>query len=275
MSSKAIREYDAKLLLAYWLQRVPSPNPNFNIPPSSTLQFPAPRVAQVQWDSLTNLVTPDTLLPSWVSTTKLVAKPDQLIKRRGKAGLLALNKNWADAKNWILERAGKPQKVSIFSFLFLFLLSKPNFQVESVTGTLNCFIVEPFVPHPSEAEYYICITSSRHADTLLFTTGGGVDVGDVDAKALKLDIPVLGPFPTRIELQNILLHDVPKHKKEVLTDFQIGTLNGLFVLGRSIGFIGHHLDQKRLRAPLYRHPADDIFINIADLSQPRVLGKVQ
>ena len=55
---------------------------------------------------------------------------------------------------------------------------------------------------------------------------------------------------------------------------QIGTLNGLFVLGRSIGFIGHHLDQKRLRAPLYRHLADDIFINRADLAQPRVLGKM-
>ena len=56
---------------------------------------------------------------------------------------------------------------------------------------------------------------------------------------------------------------------------QIGTLNGLFVLGRSIGFIGHHLDQKRLRAPLYRHPADDIFIQMADVTQPRVLGKMQ
>ena len=47
------------------------------------------------------------------------------------------------------------------------------------------------------------------------------------------------------------------------------------MLGRSIGFIGHHLDQKRLRAPLYRHPADDIFINMADMAQPRVLGKMQ
>ena len=37
-----------------------------------------------------------------------------------------------------------------------------------------------------------------------------------------------------------------------------GCLNGLFVLGRSIGFIGHHLDQKRLKQPLYRHPWDDI-----------------
>lgn len=37
-----------------------------------------------------------------------------------------------------------------------------------------------------------------------------------------------------------------------------GVLNGLFVLGRSIGFIGHHLDQKRLQSGLYRHPWDDI-----------------
>jgi len=37
-----------------------------------------------------------------------------------------------------------------------------------------------------------------------------------------------------------------------------GVMNGLFVLGRSIGFIGHFLDQKRLKQPLYRHPWDDI-----------------
>jgi citrate synthase len=38
----------------------------------------------------------------------------------------------------------------------------------------------------------------------------------------------------------------------------MGALNGLFVLGRSIGFMGHYLDQKRLKQPLYRHPWDDI-----------------
>ena len=37
-----------------------------------------------------------------------------------------------------------------------------------------------------------------------------------------------------------------------------GCLNGLFVLGRSMGFIGHFLDQKRLKQGLYRHPWDDI-----------------
>lgn len=43
----------------------------------------------------------------------------------------------------------------------------------------------------------------------------------------------------------------------------IGTLNALFVLGRSIGFIGHYLDQKRLKQPLYRGAPDDIFIDLA------------
>ena len=37
-----------------------------------------------------------------------------------------------------------------------------------------------------------------------------------------------------------------------------GCLNGMFVLGRSMGFIGHYLDQKRLKQGLYRHPWDDI-----------------
>jgi ATP citrate (pro-S)-lyase len=39
---------------------------------------------------------------------------------------------------------------------------------------------------------------------------------------------------------------------------EIGALNGIFVLGRSLGFIGHFLDQKRLKQGLYRHPWDDI-----------------
>jgi ATP citrate (pro-S)-lyase len=36
-------------------------------------------------------------------------------------------------------------------------------------------------------------------------------------------------------------------REEAEEYIQIGTLNGLFVLGRSIGFIGHYLDQKRLK----------------------------
>lgn len=47
----------------------------------------------------------------------------------------------------------------------------------------------------------------------------------------------------------------PEEAEEYL---KMGALNGLFILGRSIGLMGHHFDQKRLRTPLYRHPWDDI-----------------
>lgn len=55
---------------------------------------------------------------------------------------------------------------------------------------------------------------------------------------------------------------------------KIGTLNGLFVLGRSIGFIGHYLDQKRLKQGLYRHPWDDIsYMNPGQPSVGEPIGR--
>lgn len=47
-------------------------------------------------------------------------------------------------------------------------------------------------------------------------------------------------------------------KQEIDEMIDIGFFNALFVLARSIGLIGHALDQKRLRQPLYRHPWDDV-----------------
>ena len=41
-----------------------------------------------------------------------------------------------------------------------------------------------------------------------------------------------------------------------------GALNAFFILGRSIGFIGHILDEKRLAMPMYRHPMDDILYDV-------------
>lgn len=108
--SPAIREYDAKLLLAYWLARAPAVDSNATV--KTKFVYPQAKVAQISWDPVTNTITPDTQLPGWVFNTRLVAKPDQLIKRRGKAGLLALNKTWDEAREWIAQRAGKPQQVS-------------------------------------------------------------------------------------------------------------------------------------------------------------------
>ncbi|MCJ1235306.1 citrate synthase [Varicellaria rhodocarpa] len=47
----------------------------------------------------------------------------------------------------------------------------------------------------------------------------------------------------------------------------MGVLNGLFVLGRSMGLIAHYLDQKRLKTGLYRHPWDDITYLMPQLNQ--------
>jgi ATP-citrate lyase alpha-subunit len=55
-----------------------------------------------------------------------------------------------------------------------------------------------------------------------------------------------------------LLNSLGFSKKEISDIIETGALNGLFVLGRSIGFMGHILDQKRLKTGLYRHPWHDI-----------------
>ncbi|KAJ1380588.1 Succinyl-CoA synthetase-like [Sesbania bispinosa] len=47
-------------------------------------------------------------------------------------------------------------------------------------------------------------------------------------------------------------------EQEIVEIVEIGYLNGLFVLARSIGLIGHTFDQKRLKQPLYRHPWEDV-----------------
>lgn len=46
--------------------------------------------------------------------------------------------------------------------------------------------------------------------------------------------------------------------QEIGEILEVGYMNGLFALARSIGLIGHVLDQKRLNEPLYRHPTEDI-----------------
>ncbi|OTB01043.1 hypothetical protein M426DRAFT_14898 [Hypoxylon sp. CI-4A] len=54
---------------------------------------------------------------------------------------------------------------------------------------------------------------------------------------------------------------------------KMGVLNGLFVLGRSIGLIAHYLDQKRLRTSLYRHPWDDITYLLPTLANTGPVGE--
>ena len=52
------------------------------------------------------------------------------------------------------------------------------------------------------------------------------------------------------------------HEEEIDEFIASGTLNSFFILGRTIGFIGHVLDEKRLAMPMYRHPMDDILYDV-------------
>ncbi len=53
------------------------------------------------------------------------------------------------------------------------------------------------------------------------------------------------------------------YSEEEIDEFiESGTLNAFFIVGRSIGFIGHVLDEKRLAMPMYRHPMDDILYDV-------------
>ncbi len=54
-----------------------------------------------------------------------------------------------------------------------------------------------------------------------------------------------------------------RYAEEEIDEFiSSGTLNAFFIVGRSIGFIGHILDEKRLEMPMYRHPMDDILYDV-------------
>lgn len=146
MSAKSILEADGKAILNYHLTRAPviKPTPlkasGVHNPPAklASIFFPEDESPKAVLDQA-EATYPWLLTPG----SKFVGKPDQLIKRRGKSGLLCLNKGWKETRAWIEERARKEQKV------------------EHVTGVLSQFLVEPFVPHPQDTEYYININSVR------------------------------------------------------------------------------------------------------------------
>lgn len=76
-------------------------------------------------------------------------------------------------------------------------------------------------PHPRSAfvhskveEFYVCIYATREGDYVLFHHEGGVDVGDVDAKAQKLLVGVDEKLNPEDIKKHLLVH-APKDKKEL------------------------------------------------------------
>lgn len=144
----------------------------------------------------------------WLETAKIVVKPDQMIKRRGKNNVLLLDTDWQEAQRWIAERMNS------------------EITIGNVTGLLDHFIVEPYVKHKEDDECYVAITSVREGDNILFYHKGGVDIGDVDEKAEKMLAPI-GSFPAAGEIEKTLLGNLPPEHRGIVASF-IETLFKLY-----------------------------------------------
>uniref|UniRef100_A0A3Q2E0W9 ATP citrate synthase n=1 Tax=Cyprinodon variegatus TaxID=28743 RepID=A0A3Q2E0W9_CYPVA len=131
----------------------------------------------------------------WLLTERLVVKPDQLIKRRGKLGLVGVNLDLNGVKEWLKPRLMKETMVRHAALL--------------VYNQRTC------------EEFYMCIYASREGDYVLFHHEGGVDVGDVDAKAQKLLIGVDEKI-SEDQVKKELLTKAPNDKKAVLASFIVG-----------------------------------------------------
>uniref|UniRef100_A0A672RV51 ATP-citrate synthase n=1 Tax=Sinocyclocheilus grahami TaxID=75366 RepID=A0A672RV51_SINGR len=142
----------------------------------------------------------------WLLTERLVVKPDQLIKRRGKLGLVGVNLDLKGVKDWLKTHLMKETMVG------------------KAKGILKNFLIEPFVAHKQEEEFYVCVYATREGDYMLFHHEGGVDVGDVDSKALKLLVGVDEKISADTVKSQLLTH-TPADKKEMLTSFLVGLFN--------------------------------------------------
>jgi len=159
MAQRGIREYDAKRMLA--------------------AQLPKYLTGEFHYDAKVALVGPDAdmgeLLKSnaWLGETKLVVKPDQLFGKRGKHKLLLIDADWKKAVAWIKDRMNK------------------EVEVGGVKGRLSHFLVESFVSHKDDEEWYVAIRSEREEDIVYFSTKGGIFVEENWDKVKHIPVPIL------------------------------------------------------------------------------------
>lgn len=160
MAQKAIREYDAKSILAkHWDKYFP----NFTYAYETVLVQNGSELAETAKEK------------TWLNEKALVAKPDMLFGKRGKNGLVLFRDakpgdvSLAKAISWIDEKSSKEQAV-YFSFDGDTPTGEPSVDM------LTHFVVEPFTPHAQEEEYYISATCVGDDDVLYMSAEGGMEV---------------------------------------------------------------------------------------------------
>ena len=198
MAHKAIREADGLRMLAHLLNDYSKQK--YEI--SDKIVTVAPE---------TNLLELPKQYP-WLTSEKLVVKPDQLIKRRGKNKLVLVNVNYNQAKAWIQEKTQAP--ITIYGKFDA--AGKPV--DKGTVGQLTHFIIKPFAAYKESDECYLAIMSTKDGDTILFHHEGGVNVGDVDSKAMRLEVPI-GTYPSVEEIKKKMLEKVSLDRKELIAGF--------------------------------------------------------
>src|SRR3989344_9578434 len=175
MARVKIREFDAKKLLLEKLKQ---------------------EYTAVLVDSNTNLNTLSSK-HSWLLNNKLVIKPDQLFGKRGKLGLVLLNADFQQAKEYLQQYLNK------------------EITIGKTTDKLTHFLIEPHVEH--EKEYYLSITSERNYDLIHFSEEGGINVEENWHKVTKIEVQTL----TEPDLQKLNTPERIKHFiKETFTIFK-------------------------------------------------------
>lgn len=149
----------------------------------------------------------------WLRKEKLVVKPDQLFGRRGKHNLILLNATFEEARNWIKERMNKETTIG------------------KVTDKLTHFLIEPFVPHDKNKEYYVSITSNREGDAIRFSAHGGVDIEEVWDTVVTIQVPILSSIDD-VKIKQKLPRELPDEEKDTVTEF----IKGVFKFYSDLGY---------------------------------------
>ncbi|KAF1874824.1 hypothetical protein Lal_00007439 [Lupinus albus] len=180
MARKKIREYDSKRLVKEHYKRL-SGN---DLPIKSAQVFLCRCVpdreggsminepTRVPWSGHVTESTDFTELQEkepWLSSSKLVVKPDMLFGKRGKSGLVALNLDLAQVASFVKERLGKEVEMS------------------GCKGPITTFIVEPFIPH--NEEFYLNIVSERLGNSISFSECGGIEIEENWDKVKSVFVP--------------------------------------------------------------------------------------
>jgi len=207
MAQKAIREYDAKSILAkHWDKYF------------SGFTYAYETVMVQNGSQLTEVAEEKT----WLKEKTLVAKPDMLFGKRGKNGLVLFRDSkvgdvtLAKASSWIDEKASSKQSV-----YFSFHGDTPD--GEPKTDMLTHFVVEPFAPHTQEQEYYISATCVGDDDMLYMSAEGGMEVEENWDKVTEVAFAITD---TEEEIEAKIRANIPADvadgDKEGFASFAIG-----------------------------------------------------